>query len=122
MAQLTTKTFIRTLHDLDQLTNSEFIRGKKFDDFSISDLKKLKSDDFRYLYRKKIEEFSEQYLKTVEKLPNEEVCRFEQSEVKNLTNALTKFCNQYEKKRLSVKEFEEESVEFIIDKYKRFFF
>ena len=36
MAQSTKKTFTRTLQDLDQLANSEFIRGKKFDDFSMS--------------------------------------------------------------------------------------
>lgn len=122
MAQSTTRTFSRTLQDLDQLANSEFIRGKKFDDFTVSDLKKLKSDDFRHLCKKKIEEFSDQYLKTVEKLPNEEVSRFEQSEVKNLTNALTNFRDQCEKDGLSVREFEEESIEFITDKYKRFFF
>ena len=88
---------------------------------SVSDLKKLKSDDFRHLCKKKNEELSDQHLKTVEKLPNEEVSRFEQSEVKNLTNALTNFRNQCEKDGLSVREFEEESVEFITDKYKRFF-
>ncbi len=54
MAQSTTKTFTRTLQDLDQLANSKFIRGKKFDDFSVSDLKKLKSDDFRHLCKKKL--------------------------------------------------------------------
>ena len=31
MAQSTKKTFTRTLQDLDQLANSEFIRGTKFD-------------------------------------------------------------------------------------------
>ena len=51
-----------------------------------------------------------------------EIFRFEQSEVKNLTNALTNFRDQCEKDGLSVKEFEEESVKFITDKYKRFFF
>ena len=56
--------------------------------------------------KKKIEEFSDQCLKTVEKLPNEEVFRFEQSEVKKLTNALTNFRDQCEKDRLSVREFE----------------
>ena len=48
-----TKRFTRTLQDLDQLANSEFIRGKKFDDFSVSELKKIKSDDFRHLCEKK---------------------------------------------------------------------
>ena len=86
------------------------------------DLKKLKPEDFRHLCKKKVEEFSDQYLKTREKLINEEVFRFEQSEVKNLTNALTNFRDQCEKDGLSVKEFEEESVKFITDKYKRFFF
>jgi hypothetical protein len=55
MAQSTTKVFTRTLQDLDQLANSEFIKGKKIDDFSVPDLKKLKSDDFRHLCKKKIE-------------------------------------------------------------------
>jgi hypothetical protein len=122
MAQSTTKTFTTTLTDLDQFANSEYIRGKKFDDFRVADLKKIQSDDYRHLCKKKIKELSDQYLKTVEKLPNEEVVRFEQSEVKNLTNALTDFRNQCKKDGLSVREFEEESVEFITDKYKRFFF
>ena len=56
--------------------------------------------------KKKIKEFSDQYLKTVEKLPDEEVYRFEQSEVKNLTQALTDFRNQCQKDGLSVREFE----------------
>ena len=122
MIRLSNRSFTTTLEDLDNLAKSEFIRGKKFDDFSVSDLKKLKSDDFRHLCKKKIQEFSDQYLKTVEKLPNEEVCRFEQSEVKNLTNALNKFHKECEKKGLPVRELEEESVQFITDKYKRFFF
>ena len=53
---------------------------------------------------------------------NEEVIRLEQAEVKKLTNSLTDFRNQFENKGLSTKEFEEESVRFIMDKYKRFFF
>ena len=65
---------------------------------------------------------SKQHLKTVENLPNEEVYRFEQSEVKNFTKSLTNFHNQCEKKGLSVREFEEESVGVITDRYKRFFF
>ena len=105
MAQRT-NTFTRTLQDLDQLANSEYVRGKKFDDFSIQDLKNLKSDDYRELCRKKIKEFSNQYLKSVERLPNEEVCRYEQSEVRNLTSALTNFRDQCEKDGLSTKEFE----------------
>lgn len=117
-----TKSFTKTLDDLDKLANSEFIRWKKFNDFYVVDLKKLKPEDFRHLCKKKVEEFSDQYLKTREKLINEEVFRFEQSEVKNLTNALTNFRDQCEKDGLSVKEFEEESVKFITDKYKRFFF
>ena len=122
MPHFSTRSFTRTLHDLEQLANSDFIRQKNFDDFSVSDLKKLKSDDFRHLCKKKIEELSKQFLKTVEKLPNEEVVRFEQSETKKLTTALTNFRNQCEKEGLSVREFEEECVEFITDKYKRFFF
>ena len=117
-----TKSFTRTLDDFEKLANSEFIRGKNFDDFSLAELKKLKSEDFRHLCKKKIEQFSDQYLKTKKNLPNEEVVRFEQSEVKKLTNALTSFRDQCKKDGLSVKEFEEESVEFITDKYKRFFF
>lgn len=114
--------FTRTLNDLDNLANSEFIKGKKFDDFSVADLKKIKSEDYRHLCSKKIQQLSEQYLKTREKFPDEEVVRFEQSEVKKLTDALTNFRDQCEKKGLSVKEFEEESVKYITDKYKRFFF
>lgn len=88
----------------------------------MADLKKIKSEDFRYLCKKKIEEFSEKSLKTREKLPNEEVFRFEQSEVKNFTQELTNFRDECEKNGLSVREFEEESVAFITDRYKRFFF
>lgn len=116
------QTFTRTLQDLEQLADSEFVRGKNFDDFSVAELKSLKSQDYRHLCKKKVEELSERYLKTVQKLSNEEVCRFEQSEVKDLTTALQKFHDQCEKKGLSVRELEEESVEFITDKYKRFFF
>lgn len=47
------QTFTRRLQDLDQLANSEFFKEKKFDDFSVSDLKKLKSDDLRHLCKKK---------------------------------------------------------------------
>ena len=55
-----TKSFTRTLDHLDKLANSEFIKGKKFDDFSVAELKKLKSLDFRHLCKKKIEQFSDQ--------------------------------------------------------------
>lgn len=82
----------------------------------------MKSDDLRVLYQKKINEFSSRYLKIRENLLNEEVTRFEQPEVKNLTKALTNFRDQCQKDGLSVREFEEESVSFITDKYKRFFF
>lgn len=61
-------------------------------------------------------------MKTVEKAPNETVARYEQSEVKNFTLILTNFRDQYKKDGLSVKEFEDESVKFITDEYKRFFF
>jgi len=116
------KTFSRTLDDLNKLADSAYIRGKNFDDFSVADLKMLKSEDYRHLCKKKIEEFSKKFLKTQKSLPNEEVVRLEQGEVKKLTAALTKFREQCEKDGLSVKEFEEESVKFITDKYKRFFF
>ena len=122
MPNFKTNSFTTTIQDLENLANSEFVKARKFDDFSVSDLKQLNSDDLRHLCKKKIEEFSEQYLKTVQKLPQEEVFRFEQSEVKNLTKALTKFRDECEKNGLSVREFEEESVGFITDKYKRFFF
>jgi len=118
----TKKRFTRTLQDLDNLADSEFIKGKNWENFSVADLKKMKSKDYRQLCAKKVEEFSNRFLKTRENLVNEEVTRFEQSEVKNLTTALTDFRDQCEKNGLSVKEFEEESVSFITDKYKRFFF
>lgn len=114
--------FTRTIQDLNDLANSEFVRGKKFEDFRIADLKQLKSEDFKYLYKKKVEDFVDLWLKTREKLPNEEVTRFEQSEVKNLTRALENFHEQCEKDGLSVRELEEVSVDFLTDKYKRFFF
>ena len=56
--------------------------------------------DYRYIYSKKIQELSEKFLKTVEELPNEEVVRFKQSEVKDLTSSLTKFRNDCENKGL----------------------
>lgn len=46
--------FIRTLNDLNNLVDSEGLKSKKFDDFSVSDLKKLSSDDLCHLYKKKI--------------------------------------------------------------------
>ena len=54
MPKLTRKTFTRTLRDLDNLANFEFIREKKLDDFSVDELKKLKSNDFRHLCKKKL--------------------------------------------------------------------
>ena len=54
MIKQSTKPFLRTLNDLEKLADSEFIRRSKFDDFSIADLKKLKSDDFRHLCKKKL--------------------------------------------------------------------
>jgi len=71
------------------------------------------------IFIKKIKQFSEQYLKTRETLSNEKVIRFEQSEVKNLTKVLNNFRDQCQKEGLVVREFEEESVDFITDKYKR---
>lgn len=50
--QQKTTQFTRTLKDLEDLSNSEFIRGKKFDDIPLSDLKRLKSEDIRHLYKK----------------------------------------------------------------------
>jgi len=50
-----TKTFTRTLQDLEQLADSKFIREKKFDDLSVFDLKKLNSDDYRHLCKKKLQ-------------------------------------------------------------------
>ena len=79
MLQFSTKTFTKILNDLDQLTNSEFVWEKKFDDFSVADLKKLKSDDFRHLCKKRIKELIDQYLKTREKLPNKDINQFSQS-------------------------------------------
>ena len=114
--------FARTMQDLKNLANSDYIRKKRFDDFSLRELRNMKSADLKFLYRKKIREFSDRYLKTVEKFPNEEVFRFEQGEVKNLTQALENFRDQCLKDKLPVREFEEESVEFITDRYKRFFF
>lgn len=56
-------------------------------------------------------------------MPNKEVIRLEQSKIKNLTSSLIDFRNQCKKKGISTKEFDEdESIRFIIDKYKRFFF
>ena len=49
------KTFSRTLDDLDKLANSEFIKA---------DFKQIKSEDYRHLCAKKIEEFSDRYFKT----------------------------------------------------------
>ena len=117
-----TRKFTKTLADLDNLANSEFIKSKTFDDFTTQDLKQMKSDDYRLLCKKKIEQLSDQYLKVRENLSDQEVTRYDQSEVKQLTTSLTKFRDDCEKKGLSVREFEEEGVNFITDKYKRFFF
>lgn len=114
--------FTRTLKDLDDLLDSEIIKSKKFEDFPVTDLKKLSSDDLRSLYKNKINEFHDFYLKTKEILPDETVTRFEESEIKKMTKKMTAFRDQCQKNGLSVREFEEESVEFITDKYKRFFF
>lgn len=50
-----TNGFTRTLQDLDQRANFILIRGKKHNDFSMSNLKKLKSDGFGHLCKKKLE-------------------------------------------------------------------
>lgn len=122
MNQHTSKAYTRTLSDLDNLAKSEYVRSKRFSQFSIADLKQMPSDDYQYLCHKKIQEFSDQYLKTVEKLPNEEVIRFEQGEVKNLTTAITNFRDQCQKDGLSVREIEIAATEFITSKYNRYFF
>ena len=114
--------FQRTLTDLNNLADSEFIRTKTLNDFSTKELQKMKSDDLRCLYVKKLEEFYETCLKTKENLPNESVTRFEQSEVRRLTQKLAEFRDKCKESGLSVREFEEESVKFVTDKYKRFFF
>ena len=114
------KAFERTLSDLDRLVDSEFIKQKKWEDFSTTDLKRMDSSDYRHLCSKKIKEFSEKHLKTTEKIANGDFVKFEQAEVKNLTSSLTNFRNQCEEKGLSTKEFEEETVHFIMDKYKQF--
>ena len=76
----------------------------------------MKSKYFRHLCSKKIHQFSNQYCKTRENLPNEEVTWFAESEVKNLTKELTNFRDQCLKDGLSIKELEEESMNFITDK------
>ena len=112
----------RTLSDLEKLGDSDFIKSQVFEDFSFADLKKLSSDDLRGLYQKKIKSLMDQFLKTKEKLPNEEVTRFEQGEIKKFTKVLTQLRDKCLEAGLSVREFEEEAVNFITDKYKRFFF
>lgn len=47
------KQFTRTLSDLNNLANSEFIKGKRLEDFTVPDLKKMKSEDWRHLCQKK---------------------------------------------------------------------
>jgi len=44
--------FTQILTYLDNLANSDLIKGKIFDDFTVTDLEKMKSDDIRYLYKK----------------------------------------------------------------------
>ena len=122
MVSSTTKSYTQTLDNLNKLVDSEAIKKKSFQHFSISELKRMKSSDYRYLCKKKIEEFSNIHIQKIEKLPNEDVFRLEQSEVKNLTKALTNFHEQCKKDGLPLREFEEESVKYITDKYKRYFF
>jgi len=82
----------------------------------------MKSEDLRVLYKKKIEEFNSQCLKTTEILPGEQVTCFEESEIKKMTKKMSEFRDSCAGKNISVREFEEESISFITDKYKRFFF
>lgn len=114
--------FTRTLQDLNNLKDSDYIKSKKFSDFTINDLKKISSDDLRHLYQKKINEYFKRCVKTTEQLPGEEVIQLEQSEVKNMIKKLDNFRDECSKNGLSVREFEEEAINFITDKYKRYFF
>lgn len=45
-------SFTRTLKDLDNLSSSDWVRRQRFENFSLADLKKMKLDDLRYLYKK----------------------------------------------------------------------
>lgn len=78
----------------------------------------MSSDDLRFLYKKQINQFQGTCIKTTEFVPGEEVVRFEQSEVKDMVKKMTKFRDEC----YNVREFEEESVKFVTDKYKRYFF
>nr|WAK84894.1 hypothetical protein [Amicula sp. isolate GU52X-4 cfCalB7] len=114
--------FPRRLHDLEPLFNPDLLKEQRFEDLTTDSLKKLPSGTLRQLYKNKINELVEKLLKTRHDLINEKVSRYEQSEVKQLTKALTRFYNQCKNKGISVKELEDESVKFITDKFKRFFF
>ena len=52
MTQQSSKSYVRTLQDLNDLASSDYIKSKKFDDFSIRELEQMKSDDLRHLYKK----------------------------------------------------------------------
>ena len=95
---------------------------KRFDQFTLSELRNMKSDDYRQLSKKKILEFSDKLVKNIEKLPDEEIIIMKQAEIKNLTTVLTNFHDQCIKDNLPTREFEDEAVKFITDKYKRVFF
>lgn len=112
----------KTLQDLKNIRNSDWVRSQNIENFSLKDLKSLQSEDLQYLYKKKIDELSEVFLKTRENISNEKFCRYEQSEVKKFIAALRKFHKQCKVLGLSTEELEDESIEFITDESKRFFF
>jgi len=113
---------VQTLERLKLLNDPEFLRKMNFSDLTIEELKRLKSDDLQFLYKKEIDNFQKCYLKNPERLVDEKFTYFYECEVKQLTRALTKFRDQCAKNDLPVLELEMECVNLIIDENKRFIF
>lgn len=113
---------IQTLIRFNKIRDQEFLKKIDFVDLSIEELKSLKSDDLRYLYKKQIDKFQKYYLQTQNRPVDEKITYFLECEMKSLTKALKKFRNQCDKNNLSLFEFDSECVKFITDKNKRFIF
>lgn len=86
-------TFTRKLKQINDFVDYETIKQKRFGDFTVPDLKKIGSDDFYHLDEKKIEEFFNVCLKTKEMLSEEGITRFEESEIKQMTQKMTNSFN-----------------------------
>lgn len=113
---------IQTLERLKLLQDSEFIKRICFSELTIEELKRLKTDDLQFLYRKEVDRLQKYYLTPLERGSDEKITYFYECEIKRFTKKLKKFRDRCNRNDLPVLELEIECVQFITDKNKRFIF